>query len=115
MRCFCTLASSQLSLSPKTLLSSSSCIFLTKFRTRGTPGEEVIDAGFNMSNERRRSNSVTARAGLDAFTTKFERRDIDADPVFEEELHGPLAEDEEVESASASGVSVEEEDEAKKA
>lgn len=43
-----------------------------------------------MANPRRRSNSMTAHNMKD-FKTKFET--IDPEPVFEEELHGPRAED----------------------
>lgn len=41
-----------------------------------------------MANARRRSNSSSYTAGLKDFKTKFET--IDQDPVFEEELHGPV-------------------------
>ena len=44
-----------------------------------------------MANARRRSNSSSYASGLKDFKTKFEQ--IDAEPVFEEELHGPSAED----------------------
>jgi hypothetical protein len=40
-----------------------------------------------MANPRRRSNSSSYSAGLKDFKTKFEQ--IETDPVFEEELHGP--------------------------
>lgn len=70
-----------------------------------------------MSNPRRRSNSSSYAAGLKDFKTKFEHND---EPVFEEHLHGPEAEDEidghaveRVNTESSIG-SIEEEDIAKK-
>ena len=67
-----------------------------------------------MTNPRRRSNSFSAAHTKD-FKTKFEH--IEPDPVFEEELHGPTAEDlaelETASTAESSGhISVAEEDEA---
>lgn len=56
---------------------------------RGVAGEESQDYGYNFTNQRRRSNSSTAVLG--DFKTKFEA--IDQDPVFEEELHGPIHDD----------------------
>lgn len=44
-----------------------------------------------MTNARRRSNSSSYAAGLKDFKTKFEHND---EPVFEEHLHGPSAQDE---------------------
>jgi hypothetical protein len=79
------------------------------------PGDEAGDYGYTMTNTRRRSNSA-GNGGLDSFKTKFEQNE--ADPDFEEALHGPLPEDDESaaeststagESASASAASVEEE------
>ncbi|OJD22566.1 hypothetical protein ACJ73_06088 [Blastomyces percursus] len=55
----------------------------------GRSGEEVHDYGYTFTNARRRSNSSTQ--GLADFKTKFET--VEADPVFEEEIHGPLHED----------------------
>ncbi|PGH03826.1 hypothetical protein GX51_03814 [Blastomyces parvus] len=55
----------------------------------GRSGDEVHDYGYTFTNARRRSNSSTQ--GLAEFKTKFET--IEADPVFEEEIHGPLQED----------------------
>ena len=49
-------------------------------------GEEIQDAGFNLTNARRRSNSSSYAAGLKDFKTKFEARE--EDPVFEEDIHG---------------------------
>ena len=56
---------------------------------RGVQGEESQDYGYNFANSRRRSNSSTQALG--DFKTKFEA--IDKDPVFEEELHGPIDDD----------------------
>jgi hypothetical protein len=66
----------------------------TNILHRGRDGIEAEDLGYNISNYRRRSNSSTQALG--DFKTKFEV--MDADPVFEEELHGPT--DEDVEKAS---------------
>ncbi|EER37708.1 conserved hypothetical protein [Histoplasma capsulatum var. duboisii H88] len=52
----------------------------------GRSGDEVQDYGYTFTNARRRSNSSTQ--GLADFKTKFET--IETDPVFEEEIHGPL-------------------------
>jgi len=60
----------------------------------GRDGEEAQDYGYAFNNQRRRSNSSTQLLG--DFKTKFEA--MDADPVFEEELHGPT--DDDMEQAS---------------
>ncbi|RMZ82779.1 hypothetical protein DV738_g1498, partial [Chaetothyriales sp. CBS 135597] len=60
----------------------------------GKQGDEAQDYGYNFANARRRSNSSTQVLG--DFKTKFEMNE--ADPVFEEELHGPT--DEDIEKAS---------------
>ena len=57
--------------------------------SRGLDGEEIQDAGFNMTNARRRSNSSSYAAGLKDFKTKFEQRDEEV--VFEEDIHGVAA------------------------
>jgi hypothetical protein len=84
----------------------------------GRSGDEVQDYGYTFTNARRRSNSSTQ--GLTDFKTKFET--VEADPVFEEEVHGPVEEEEDVDDtalkvksidSSTSGGS-EEESEAKK-
>lgn len=85
---------------------------------RGRSGEESQDYGYNFSNARRRSNSSTQALG--DFKTKFET--VEADPVFEEELHGATPGDEEHNAlekgnstdSSITAASVEEEAEAKK-
>ena len=61
---------------------------------RGTLADEADDTGYNLANQRRRSNSSTQ--ALNDFKTKFEA--VDQEPVFEEELHGPT--DDDVEQAS---------------
>lgn len=66
---------------------------------RGVDGEEIQDEGFNLANARRRSNSSSYAAGLKDFKTKFEQ--LDADPVFEEDIHGPRPEDEMVAASRA--------------
>ncbi|KAL4783253.1 hypothetical protein BJX76DRAFT_348762 [Aspergillus varians] len=54
----------------------------------GRSGEEVQDYEYSLMNTRRHSNSSIQ--GISGFKTKFET--IEAEPVFEEDLHGPLAE-----------------------
>lgn len=56
---------------------------------RGTVSDDADDSGYNFANARRRSNSSTG--ALNDFKTKFEQ--IDQEPVFEEELHGPTDDD----------------------
>ncbi|KAF2086124.1 hypothetical protein K490DRAFT_74674 [Saccharata proteae CBS 121410] len=58
----------------------------------GREGAELEDYAYNMHNARRRSNSSTHAHGLKDFKTKFET--VEQEPVFEEELHGPLPPDE---------------------
>jgi len=69
-----------------------------------------------MNNARRRSNSSTHATSLGTFKTKFEQ--IEPEPVFEEELHGPLGDELDKAStadSSGSGASIEEDyEEAKK-
>ena len=85
-------------------------------RYRGVDGEEVQDEGFNLANARRRSNSSSYTAGLKDFKTKFEQ--VEQEPVFEEELHGPgedfedLPETQRVTTESSDG-SIDEDDKAK--
>ncbi|KAG8528055.1 uncharacterized protein KY384_006971 [Bacidia gigantensis] len=87
----------------------------------GTPGDESQDYGYNFTNARRRSNSSSHSHHITDFKTKFEA--VEADPVFEEEFHGPqedvddgqMSHLEKGESAdSISSASVEEEEAAKK-
>jgi len=84
----------------------------------GVEGEEIQDSGFNMSNARRRSNSSSYAAGLKDFKTKFEQ--IDADPVFEENIHGAQIDDDLAETSrvntesSESGGSIDEEEKGRK-
>lgn len=56
---------------------------------RGKQGDELEDYDYNLNKSRRRSNSSTQAGTM--FKTKFET--IEPEPVFEEELHGPRAED----------------------
>jgi hypothetical protein len=53
---------------------------------RGAAGDELEDIKPNMVNTRRRSNSSTHN--MEEFKTKFET--VEIEPVFEEELHGPM-------------------------
>lgn len=89
--------------------------------SRGTPGDESQDYGYNFTNARRRSNSSSHGHAIGDFKTKFET--VEADPVFEEEYHGAKDDagvDEHLglekgDSAdSISGGSIEEEEHAKK-
>lgn len=79
---------------------------------RGAAGEEVVDEQFNFANARRRSNSSGISTHLKDFKTKFEFNE--PEPVFEESLHGPEVEDENVltktETSSTSGSSSDEKD-----
>jgi len=68
----------------------------------GTLRDEANDSGYKFANQRRRSNSSTQ--ALNDFKTKFETNE--ADPVFEEELHGPTEDD--IEKASTASVEKEE-------
>ncbi|KAJ8124060.1 hypothetical protein ONZ43_g134 [Nemania bipapillata] len=60
----------------------------------GNVGEEVVDEQFNFSNARRRSNSSGYSNHLSDFKTKFEFNE--PEPVFEESIHGPTLEDDNV-------------------
>ncbi|KAL8418589.1 hypothetical protein RB594_001985 [Gaeumannomyces avenae] len=57
----------------------------------GTTGDDIMDENFNFANARRRSNSSSYTSGLHDFKTKFDVNE--QEPVFEESLHGPEAED----------------------
>lgn len=61
---------------------------LTLVNNRGRSGEEVRDYEYSFMNTRRHSNSSVQ--GISGFKTKFET--IEPEPVFEEDLHGPLNE-----------------------
>ncbi|KAF2653371.1 hypothetical protein K491DRAFT_694768 [Lophiostoma macrostomum CBS 122681] len=76
----------------------------------GREGDELEEHAYNINNARRRSNSST-HATKD-FKTKFET--IEPEPVFEEELHGPMGAELDKESTVSSDKSVEEEDANKK-
>lgn len=76
----------------------------------GREGDEVEDTGYNLANPRRRSNSSTHIAK--DFKTKFET--IEPEPVFEEELHGPIGSELDQQSTTSSSKSVDEEDANKK-
>lgn len=85
---------------------------------RGRSGDEIQDYSYNMNNPRRRSNSSSHGHAIKDFKTKFET--VEPEPVFEEELHGPPAEEEELKLVkedsedSTSAGSVEEEEHAPK-
>jgi hypothetical protein len=77
---------------------------------KGSPGEELEDIRPNMAKARRRSNSSTHV--MEDFKTKFET--VEIEPVFEEEIHGPMGEELEKQSTTSSDKSVDEEDHDKK-
>ena len=73
---------------------------------RGPVGDELREdeASFNFTKSRRRSNSTSHSTDPSHFKTKFEVNE--PEPVFEEELHGPLPEDlTKVETSSSNGSS----------
>lgn len=78
-------------------------------RSRGNPGDEILDDQFNFANTRRRSNS-SGFHNIQDFKTKFDMNEVE--PVFEERVHGPEAEaDDELtktDSASTTSGSVDE-------
>ncbi|PSK34360.1 hypothetical protein B9Z65_8686 [Elsinoe australis] len=79
----------------------------------GKQGDELEDYDYNLTKPRRRSNSFSAAAGHNIFKTKFEA--IEPEPVFEEDIHGPEADDLALEeqsthSSAGSGGSFEEEE-----
>jgi hypothetical protein len=61
---------------------------------------------FSINNARRRSNSSTHN--MKDFKTKFET--IEPEPVFEEEIHGPMGAELDKQSTTSTDKSVEEED-----
>jgi hypothetical protein len=78
----------------------------------GGAGEEIVDQKFNWTNARRRSNSSGYSNNLRDFKTKFEFNE--PEPVFEETVHGPQDEDDDIltktDTQSSSGSSVDEKD-----
>jgi len=77
----------------------------------GRDGDELQDTAYTLHNARRRSNSSTTQ--LKDFKTKFET--LEAEPVFEEEIHGPMGEELEKQStASSDNKSVDEEERERK-
>ncbi|KAF2127080.1 hypothetical protein P153DRAFT_344365 [Dothidotthia symphoricarpi CBS 119687] len=72
----------------------------------GREGDEVEDMRYNLTNARRRSNSLTFQ--MKDFKTKFET--IEPEPVFEEEIHGAFGEELEKQSTTSTDKSVEDED-----
>jgi hypothetical protein len=60
----------------------------------GNTGDEIIDENFNFANARRRSNSSSYTSGMHDFKTKFDVNE--QEPVFEESLHGPEADDDDM-------------------
>jgi hypothetical protein len=84
---------------------------------RGVEGDEILDTNFNLANARRRSNSSSYGPSARVAKTKFEENE--PEPVFEEDIHGPV--EMELEDAarvntesSESGVSIDEDEHAKK-
>lgn len=60
----------------------------------GNMGDEMFDEDFNFSKTRRRSNSSSVSNHVREFKTKWEVNETE--PVFEEDLHGPEQESEDV-------------------
>lgn len=67
---------------------------------RGTFTDDVMGQDFSFNNARRRSNSSSASHHLNDFKTKFEV--IDTEPVFEESVHGPVSEEDDVSKTDSS-------------
>lgn len=59
-----------------------------------------MDHDFKFTNARRRSNSSTASHHINDFKTKFEV--IDTEPVFEESVHGPASEEDDLSKTDSS-------------
>lgn len=70
---------------------------------RGGVGEEVVDENFRFTNARRRSNSSTLSHHFTDFKTKFEVNE--QEPVFEESLHGPAADEDNADALSKTDTS----------
>ncbi|KAK9438739.1 STF2-like protein [Metarhizium brunneum] len=66
----------------------------------GTFTDDVMGQDFSFNNARRRSNSSSASHHLNDFKTKFEV--IDSEPVFEESVHGPVSEEDDVSKTDSS-------------
>ncbi|EFY91721.1 STF2-like protein [Metarhizium acridum CQMa 102] len=66
----------------------------------GNFADDVVDQDFSFNNARRRSNSSSASHHLNDFKTKFEV--IDTEPVFEESVHGPVSEEDDVSKTDSS-------------
>lgn len=59
----------------------------------GNMEDDIMDEDFTFTNPRRRSNSSSFSHSARTFKNKFEVHDDE--PVFDESIHGPLAEEEE--------------------
>jgi hypothetical protein len=70
------------------------------FTCRGTMADDVMDHSFKFTNARRRSNSSTASHHINEFKTKYEV--IDTEPVFEESVHGPISEEDDLSKTDSS-------------
>ncbi|KAG6009303.1 hypothetical protein E4U54_008583 [Claviceps lovelessii] len=66
----------------------------------GSIADDVMDHDFKFSNARRRSNSSTASHHIHDFKTKFEV--VEAEPVFEESIHGPIDDDDQLSKTDSS-------------
>lgn len=73
---------------------------LTSRAGRGSMGGEVFDEDFNFSKTRRRSNSSSVSNHARDFKTKWEVNETE--PVFEEDVHGPELDPEEVAKSETS-------------
>lgn len=63
-------------------------------RNRGSFGDDVVEDEFRFTNARRRSNSSNFSHHITDFKTKFEVNE--QEPVFEESVHGPQEDEEDV-------------------
>jgi hypothetical protein len=68
--------------------------------SRGNFGEDIADEDFRFTNTRRRSNSSSISHHFGDLKTKFDFNE--PEPVFEESLHGPVDDDGEELSKTAS-------------
>lgn len=63
-------------------------------------GDEMFDENFNFNKTRRRSNSSSVSNHVREFKTKWEVNETD--PVFEEDVHGPEQDTEDVAKSESS-------------
>lgn len=79
----------------------------------GFMGEEIVDQSFNFTNARRRSNSSSMTTDIKNFKTKFDVNE--PEPVFEEDIHGPLPSEDDASSMHTADLASETSEELKSA